>query len=227
MSVRGTIMGSSLVVLISCGLMGADKPIAPVDGLLSSDGIVREQTQKALLEERATLAKRLTEIILDKKYQREQVDSVRRAIFLAGEERLAECVPALVQEISFPRGIPASVPATRPSRLVPKSIGMHDIQGVGSMDLDEYPAVAALIKIGEPSFDAVISRFIPADNIVDQYCCIEVLVRVRKHSGAMLLVKEALAVQHIEKKKEGLKLLLEMLENSRPKNESATSAPAD
>jgi len=160
-------------ILVCCASAHAQGGAA--ERLSSGQREVRDQAVRDLLAERAALVAQLTAMINEQQDWEERSGQAKAAAYLLGEMRAVEAVPALVESINLERAGDGSMV---PAPLAPVSFA----------ELWTLPAVQALVKIGEPCLDAVMSRLRgdgpgPTQPGVGPYC-LRVLVELRGVQGA-------------------------------------------
>jgi len=177
----------------------AAKPL-PVEGLLSGDFRVQEETEKALLAWRAETIRRLIEIVDDPRIRFNKPDSVRRAIRLLGDMRAVEAAQVLVRNIDF-----GQVGRKDPdSDIVVDPISGPAVSGVPMQH--RYVAVRALLNIGEPVVPEVVDQ--AARRPVDLHACALVLCSLKGKETAIHMVEQAIEAQSDPKNKTRLEAFL-------------------
>lgn len=178
--------GAWLVIpaLVCC--LWAQAQEDPTALLSSNEPGVRNQAVRDLLAERASLVAQLTTMVDEQEDWEERAEQAKAAAYLLGEMRAVEAVPALVQFINLER---AGLGPMLPAPLAP----------VSSADLWTLPAVRALVKIGEPCLDAVMSRLRgdgpgPTQPWVGPYC-LRVLVELRGVQGTAEMLVPAITAE--------------------------------
>lgn len=175
-----------------------------VEGLLSKDGEVIHEVQNELLAARKHLITRLIGIIKEKENRTKNQASVHAAILILGEIRALEAIEALVEYIGFPR-------------LYETEAGIISVQGGSMLDRglkgigNTYPAVQALINIGEPCLDNVIDKLSLTDHLAERTPCLAVLVGLRQRHSVIDMLKEAMNKEGDTKKRDRLQSSLDLL----------------
>lgn len=180
-----------------------EKKASALERLLSKDGIEIKEAQNQLLAARKDLIARLISIIEDKENRVKGQASVRAAIFLLGEMRSVEAIEALVEHIGFPfvyEGEPMIVD-------IEGGMIHRGLKGIGKT----YPAVSALIKIGEPCLDDVITKISSTDHVSEEKACLGMLVGLRQRDFVIGMLKDAIKKKTDTKKKDRLQSSLDLL----------------
>jgi len=185
-----------------------EKQTTSVERLLSKDGQEIYEAQNELLTARKDLIARLINIVKNNENRLKRQASVRAAMFILGEMRAVEAIEALVEHIGFPfvyEGEPMIVD-------IEGGMIHRGLKGIGKT----YPAVSALIKIGEPCLGDVITKLSSTDHLLEEKACLGVLVGLRQRDSVIEMLKDAIKKKTDSKKKDrlqrGLDLLAQMKE---------------
>lgn len=129
----------SMLLPMGVDSVQARDQLEPIAKIASRDASLREQGVSELVRQRKELIRGLIGILKDagKFPSDEERGAVISAIHVLGEMRAVEAVDTLVHYIDFPA---SNKPVS------------HGLRPLGEV----YPAVAALIKIGNPSLPAVV-----------------------------------------------------------------------
>lgn len=136
--------------------------------LLSDSQQKRKHAEGQIIEERKTIA-----VIRHEKNRLQRPDSVRRAIRLLGEMRAAEGVDVLAEHIGFPYLAPFGTPMG--------GAGGH--QFVDKSPEELFPAIDALLEIGEPSVDPILEKIAKTDSGVELNAYVAVLRGLEKRKN--------------------------------------------
>jgi hypothetical protein len=179
--------------------------------LVSEDAGIREKAQANLLtltaslsiESRSEMIIGLTNILKDVQIQGTREDSINRAIFILGEMRVPETIPRLIELIGFPLVQPAG---THPSYGQPVGMGTlrKSVRGT-------FPAVEALIKIGDPCMKQVIEKLQATNSVLEMKACLGVLLGIKGKASASALIRDAMAGASQLENRERLQNSLEMI----------------
>lgn len=200
------------VVLFNIGATTTQPEGPAVKRLLSTAPDTREKAQQELLAARTKLISELIEIVADKQnyIQIATRDSVRRAMFILGEMRAIEATEVLVANIGFPDVLP------RGAQEWPFASPPHTI---ASCPLKTWPAVEALIKIGEPSCKLVLDKLATTTSSSEDGACIRVLFELLGRDRASAVLKDAIAGEQDSKRRERLSGALGLLLEAFPTDE--------
>lgn len=169
---RGAMVGVFVFVLTP-PIIPAQEPAHLVRGLLSDSEQVRKNTEKQIIKERSIVVAELISAIRDKENRLQRPDSVDRAIRLLGELRAREGVETLIEHVGFPVlaefGTPMGI--TGGGYLVGKSPS------------ELFPAVNALIRIGEPTIGPILERIADNDSVVERRAFVAVLRELEKRTA--------------------------------------------
>lgn len=175
-----------------------------VQRLMSKDGKEMVAARDELIAARKELLRQLIGIIEEQKNRINRQSSVRVAMYVLGEMRAVEAVDVLVKYIGFPR-------------IYEGEAGIVSLDG-GTMlyrDLNKirsvYPPADALIKIGEPCIDAVISKVGSAETNYEREACLGVLVGLRGRDWTVETLTTAMEKETDAEKKRWLKRSLDAL----------------
>jgi hypothetical protein len=196
----------SVASLLSVGALPATKKISTLERLLSNDVNVIEEAKDELIATRRNLIEGLIKIVNQKENRIKREASVRAAIIVLGEMRAVEAVELLVDNIGFPYVMePWSEPRPGPPA------GMGTI-GLGLSRIQKtYPAVGALVKIGEPCLNAVINKIASTENVNEQKACLGVLINLKPRNSVICMLEDAANKETDTKKKDRLQHSLDML----------------
>jgi len=181
-----------------------EKP-TPVERLLSKDGKEIYEAQNELFTARKDLIGQLINIVKDKQNRLRRRASVRAAMFILGEMRAVEAVQVLVDHIGFPQVYEytgESIPVDAEGGMLHR--GIKGFQKT-------YPAVKALIKIGEPCFSDLISKLSSTDHMTEKKACLGVLVGLRQRDSVIEMLKDAIKKETDTQKKDRLQSSLDLL----------------
>lgn len=171
--------------------------------LLSQNLRERQQGRREISQERAELVSQLSAIIDDPQNHLYRRDAVESAMTLLGELRAPEAVDVLVSHIGFPH-----VPHPEAGELACLEVD----GGVFGKTIGQLlPAVPALIRIGEPSVEAVIKRLSTTDNVLEIEACRAVLKKLDQSASLRARLQKALK-HAAPAKQEQLKDTLQMLD---------------
>jgi len=181
------------------------KKLTPIERLLSKDGQEIYQAQNELITSRKDLITQLIDIIKEKENRIKNQASVRAAMFILGEMRAVEAVQVLVDHIGFPQVYEytgESIPVDAEGGMLHR--GIKGFQKT-------YPAVKALIKIGEPCFSDLISKLSSTDHMTEKKACLGVLVGLRQRDSVIEMLKDAINKETDTQKKDRLQSSLDLL----------------
>lgn len=192
-----------------CGLMAhaiiaqeqANPPRA-VDMLLSKSYEERQQGRKMILEQRARLVSELMRIITQPGNYSRRGESVRDAMAMLGELRAAEASETLAKHIGFPL---ATHPETGEQGPLHRALRSPELKG-------SLPAIAALVKIGEPSLDAIIDKLQTAESSLERRACQEVLKQLNPRCSVRARLQTAMDKAD-QSSRERLRQTLELLKD--------------
>jgi hypothetical protein len=199
-----------LVLLGAITVLGAGtvqpQPEEPaVRRLLSADAETRQEAKREILEARTKLIADLLKMIGDEDNRLKRHDSVSKAMYILGEMRATEAIETLVSNITHPIDNPPGEP--RPS-IHPKIVSRD------ARPLSAWPAVMALVKIGEPSVQPALNRLRNYLSTNEKSACVLVLEGVRGRESAATILKDAIAKetdpQRRSRLENGLNLLLKL-----------------
>lgn len=160
------------------------QPPEVVRALLSDSEAERKRAEKQILSERDILVAALISTIREEDNRFKRPNSVRRAMRLLGQLRAPDGVDVLIEHIGFPILAEFGTPRG----------GTGGGYLVGKSPSELFPAVNALIVIGEPSIQPIIKRIADEDGVVERRAYIEVLRELEKRTA----IRERFA-QEIEK----------------------------
>lgn len=192
-----------VVCLLTIGAAQEDRKPTIIDRLLSKDNIEVYEAQNELIAARKDLIAQLITIIKDKENLTRKKASVRAAIFLLGEMRATEAIETLVEHISYP-----FVYEER-ALIVQEIHGGMISRGLKDMGRT-YPAVRALIKIGEPCISSIITKLALTENVSEEKACLGVLVGLRQRDFVIGMLKETIS-KETDSKKRRLQSSLDLL----------------
>lgn len=192
--------------LPSVGTVSGTKETSALKRLLSNDFNEIKEAQDEIVTSRKNLISGLINIVEQKENRIKKESSVRAAIFILGEMRAVEAVQVLVGHIGFPH---VTEQWREPTPGPPA--GMGTIRSGLSGIQKTYPAVGALIKIGEPCLGHVIDKLSSTDNISEQKACLGVLVGLRQRDSVIHMLKDAINKETDTKKKDRLQSSLDLL----------------
>ncbi len=197
--------------LLAVGGYREEKQTTAVERLLSKDGQEIYEAQNELLTARKDLIARLINIVKNNENRLKRQASVRAAMFILGEMRAVEAIGVLAEHIGFPYiREPGGEPRPGPP------VGMGTIRRGLKGTQKTYPAVEALVKIGEPCLDDVITKLSSTDHVLEEKACLGVLVGLRQRDSVIEMLKDAMKKKTDTKKKDrlqrGLDLLAQMKE---------------
>jgi len=176
----------------------------PIERLLSKDGQEIYAARNELLAAKKDLIAKLIDIIKEKENLLNNQPSVRAAIFILGEMRAVEAIDVLVDQIGFPRIYEGEAGIVG---LEGGTMFHRGLKNIGKV----YPAAGALIKIGEPCLDAVVTKLASTVGIFEPKACLGVLVGLRGRDSTAEMLKAAIERETDAKKKERLESSLDML----------------
>lgn len=199
-----------LVSLCTCGVLVATgckrhKEVSAPERLLHKDGAEVKQARDELVAARKVLVGDLVAIIKEKKNRLRKRASVEAAMFILGEMRAVEAVQVLVDHIGFPQVYEytgESIPVDAEGGMLHR--GIKGFQKT-------YPAVKALIKIGEPCLSDLISKLSSTDHMTEEKACLGVLVGLRQRDSVIEMLKDAIKKETDTKKKDRLQSSLDLL----------------
>jgi hypothetical protein len=154
------ISGRIITLVCVCGsavlLLGAarqDESPEVTEGLLSKDPAQVNQARDELISARRDLIRQLKHIIEDPNNRAYKRSSVRAAMVILGEMRALEAINLLVEHIGWPKLHKPGEP------FFPVAINGGDM--VTTLpSYRRWPAVDALVRIGEPSVDPVFRKLV-------------------------------------------------------------------
>jgi len=151
----------------------AQEAVHVLRGLLSDSEQVRKDAEKEIIKERTSTVAELVRMIRDEENRLQRPDSVDRAMRLLGELRATEGIDVLIEHMGFPIlaefGTPMGI--TGGGYLVGKS------------PAELFPAVNALIAIGEPSVGPILKRIAENDSVVERRAFVAVLRELEKRTA--------------------------------------------
>lgn len=162
-------------VAIECGSAqeGARIFQTKVKDLLSDSPQVRDDAESLIIGERKMITKELITLIRDKKNWLRHPDSVRRAMHTLGEMRATEGIDVLVEHVIYP--------LTFELDTAPGLVGGNRLTDKSASEL--FPAVNALVAIGEPTVDAIVKRIPKTDSWQELAAYSSVLGKLEKRAN--------------------------------------------
>lgn len=176
-----------------------------VEKLLSEDGQTIVEARDELLATRKDLTGRLISIIEDKKNLQKKQASVEAAMFVLGEIRAVEAIEVLVDHIGYPYVLES--PGGQYSAIVTGGRTGRGLKGMQKV----CPAVPALIKIGEPCLNGVISKLASTDNTLECRACLSVLVGLRERESVIEILDKAIGKEKEAERRDRLHKSLDWL----------------
>jgi len=213
MSLYGNVMRiavclSVLFVMQGCrdekkAMPASEKDEGPtaVQRLMSKDGEILFPARDELVATRKQLIGELIAIIEEKENRIGKQASLRAAMYVLGEMRAVEAIDVLVEYIGFPRVMGVGEPVVTD---VSTSMLSHNLKDTREI----YPAVDALIKIGEPCVDPVVGKL---GSSVNMRACLGVLVGLRGRDWTVETLTTAMEKETDAEKKRWLKRSLDVL----------------
>jgi len=175
--------------------------LTAVQRLMSKDGEILFPARDELVAARKQLIGELIAIIEEKENRIGKQASVRAAMYVLGEMRAVEAIDVLVEYIGFPRVMGVGEPVVTD---VSASMLSHNLKDTREI----YPAVDALIKIGEPCLDTVVAKL---GSPVSIRACLAVLVGLRGRDFTVETLTAAIEKESDAKKKVRLEASLKVL----------------
>ena len=171
----------TLLVLASCSASPAwgqdPKDVSRHEGLHSVNAAERDAATEAIIAERRGLIAELREIIENRTVgDRESSRITESAIRLLGQIRAAEAVPVLVDELTFPTPYAEN-------------------GGPALAIRDALPSVAALIEIGSPSIEPLLSKAEGSDDSVVTTCTAFILDQILGMDAAIAVIDVRIAAE--------------------------------
>ncbi|MHC4646344.1 MAG: hypothetical protein ACYTBJ_12660 [Planctomycetota bacterium] len=188
--------GKKLAAITACAvgvfLMGAgvekalkEEKLPAIERLLVDDSQTIKQAQDELVAARKELISRLVDIIGKVENRVKKRASVRAAMYVLGEMRAVEGIDVLVEHIAFP-WVREPWPEWYPGPGVSGGTWQKGLKGIGKI----FPAVDALIKIGEPCLGRVMQKLVSTDRMLEEDACLGVLVGLREKMVVEQMLKE-------------------------------------
>lgn len=202
---------------------GDDKPSGDEDAirkatqmLLSDDPAVRARGSEMMRQHYSQQVAALKELIRDKDNFMHHTKSVEASIGLLGEMRAVEAVDLLIDVIRYPE-------CAHPDAKSVEEIActLRSRRGRGSLSTgfgpikDEYPAVRALIRIGEPCLDKVIERIANQNSTGARDPLVVVLKGLKPHAPVRKRIEDAITAASGHRR-ENLEQALKFLDQPTP-----------
>ena len=179
--------------------------------LLSKNYRTQEKAKKQIFEERKKMTSELTAIIADPENHAYRRESVRKAMSCLGELRAVEGIEVLVTYIGFPSvHHPDAGEYPGPPGGGRNKPPLKGSPGESKWLAWKFPAIPALINIGEPCIDAVIGKLSTTDNILEHRLCTAVLKELEQHPSVREKLERAIK-EGKARKPEVLRKALKML----------------
>lgn len=150
-----------------------EEPEDVVRGLLSDSEQERKDAENSILNERNIVVSKLIQIIREEDNRSMRPVSVDRAMRLLGELRAPEGVNVLIENIGFPILFEFGTPRG----------GTGGNSLVGKSPAELFPAVNALIAIGEPAIGPILKKIANDDAVVERRALIAVLRELDKKTA--------------------------------------------
>jgi hypothetical protein len=156
---------ATCVFLLTLPVARAVEPLHVVRGLLSDSEQERKNAESQIIKDRNIMVMKLVALIREEDNRFKRPDSVDRAMRLLGEMRAPAGVDILVEHIGFPILAEFGTPRG----------GTGGKSQMGKSPADLFPAVNALIAIGQPSIEPILKKIANDDDVVARRAYIEVL----------------------------------------------------
>lgn len=186
--------------------------------LLSKNYRTQQQAKQQILAERKKMTSELSAIVADPENHVYRPESVRKAMELLGELRALEGIEVLVTYIGFPHvhhPDAGEYPDTGGGKNKPVLKGSP---GEAKWLAEQFPAIGALINIGEPCIDAVISKLSTTDHPLEQTACTAVLKHLQQHPSVREKLRQAIP-KVLPRKRAALEKALKALDEQPVSNE--------
>jgi hypothetical protein len=175
-----------------------------VDKLRAGDWETRNAAESAILTTRKNTIDALLCLLQERGIAGRDTDSVRRAIYILGEMRATNASEDLVDAIVFPVVIAGN---GRP-KLVPQRMGSALLETKGE---EKYPAVEALVKIGEPCLPFVLRKIVNTKNDFELRACLRVLTELKGNAKAVETLEAELCSTDLPQSRESIQNAIRVL----------------
>lgn len=192
--------------LISASTVLGSKKAWALQRLLSNEWTEIKEARDELVTARKSLIAGLIKIVEQKENRIKKEPSVRAAIFVMGEMRAVEAIEMLVDHIGFPY-VQEGGDEPRPG----PPAGMGSLKRGLRGAQKTYPAVAALVKIGEPCLGAVITKIASTENVNERKACLGVLLGLRQRDFIIKMLDDTINNETDAEKRDRLQNSLNML----------------
>jgi len=171
------------------------------DGITSADKEVQAQAERAILHERAQTIDGLLVFVRDRVAREQNPAGLTMAIRVLGKIRATEAVDALVEVLTF----------REPGSAWGSWGGRTELSPV---HVDERPAIAALVEIGNPSLRAVVraARDSRKGDDLQVACAAAVVLGVLGRRLGVVYVQDALESERNPERRQRLEVLLRITE---------------
>jgi hypothetical protein len=165
---------ATCVFVVGPAAARGEEPDDVVRGLLSDSEQERREAENEILNARNMVVSSLIQIIREEDNRSMRPVSVDRAMRLLGELRAPEGVNVLIENIGFPILFEFGTPRG----------GTGGNSLIGKSPAELFPAVNALIAIGEPAIGPIIKRIAEnQDSVIKRRAYIEVLRELDKKTA--------------------------------------------
>lgn len=200
--ILGIVLAGSALTLFATarsqpGATGGIKTHRPLPSKNSKTGRrTHEQIFKAytrLLKERKKMTAELSAIIADPENHVHRRESVRQAMYSLGGLRAVEGIDVLVTYIGFPwLHHPDAGEYPGPARSGRNKPPLKGSPEEPRWIAQQFPAINALVAIGEPCIGAVITKLSKTDNVAEHELCTAVLKKLQRHASVRKKLKQAI-----------------------------------
>jgi len=197
--IAGVAMAS--LVALRPGASGGMPPL--VEGLRAERAADRRQAEEELLARRRRTVAGLVELLRDRDVLANRRAVAQSAIYLLGEMRAVEAVPALVDIVAYPAGVSG-----------PEGHRMFEVPPAPRLWWREPPErspATALIKIGHPCLPAVVEKLRQTGSLTEMKACLDVLYRLLERERALDELQTALDAAETEDERAGLRRAVEWM----------------
>ena len=187
--------------------------------LLSKNYRTQQQAKQQILAERKAMTSELSAIVADPENHVYRAESVRKAMELLGELRALEGIEVLVTYIGFPWvHHPDAGEYPGPPTGGKNKPPLKGSPGASKWRAEQFPAIGALINIGEPCIDAVITKLSTTDNVLEHRVCTAVLKNLQQHPSVREKLQQAIP-KVLPRKRAALQKALKALDEQPVSNE--------
>jgi len=211
------LLGGSAVTLLATEGPKPSKTVGmkTVRLLLSKNYRTRQKATQQIYEERKTMTSELSAIVADPENHVHRPESVRDAMRCLGQLRALEGIEVLVTYIGFPH---VHHPDAGEYPRLTGGQNRPEFRAPIERLARRLPAIGALISIGEPCIDAVITKLSTTDNILEHKACTVVLKKLQQHPSVREKLQQAIP-KVLPRKRFALERALKALDEQPVSNE--------